>query len=53
MIVGTTPTFTIKVTDDETLDFEAAENIYFTIRQGSIKFTKTGEDIAIIDKQTL
>lgn len=53
MIVGTTPTFTIKVTDDETLDFEQAENIYFTIRQGSVKFTKTGEDIGIIDEHTL
>ena len=53
MVIGTTPTFTIKVTDDETLNFEEAENIYFTIRQGSIKFTKSGEDITIIDPQTL
>ena len=53
VIVGTTPTFTIKVTDDETLNFEQTENIYFTIRQGSVKFTKTGEDISIIDEHTL
>lgn len=53
LIIGTTPTFTLTVTDDEDLDFNEAENIYFTIRQGSIKYTKSGEDIQIVDAQTL
>lgn len=52
MIVGTTPTFTLTV-QDENLDFNEPEHIYFTIRQGSIKYTKTGEDIIILDKNIL
>lgn len=52
MIIGTTPTFTLTVLDDS-LDFNEPAKIYFTIRQGSIKYTKTGEDIIIIDKNTL
>ena len=53
MIIGTTPTFTLKVTDDETLDFTSVEKIYFTIKQGSITYTKTGEDITVIDAHTI
>ena len=53
LIIGTTPTFTLKVTDDETLDFTSVEKIYFTIKQGSISYTKTGEDITIIDEHTI
>ena len=53
MIIGTTPTFTLKVTDDESLDFTSVENIYFTIKQGSVSYTKTGEDITIIDEHTI
>jgi len=53
LIIGTTPTFTLKVTDDESLDFTTVDKIYFTIRQGSIIYTKTGEDITIIDEHTL
>ena len=53
MIIGTTPTFTLKVTDDETLDFTSVEKIYFTIKQGSITYTKTGEDIIIVDEHTI
>lgn len=53
MIIGTTPTFTLKVTDDETLDFTSVEQIYFTIKQGSVSYTKTGEDVVIIDEHTI
>lgn len=53
MIIGTTPTFTLKVTDDDTLDFNNAEHIYFTIRQGSIIYTKQDSDITIVNENTL
>ena len=53
MIIGTTPTFTLKVTDDETLDFNSAEHIYFTIRQGSVSYTKQDEDITIVNEYTV
>ena len=53
MIVGTTPTFTLRVTDDENLNFYDAENIFFTIRQGSVEYTKDMEYITIVDNFTL
>ena len=49
MIIGTTPTFTLTIPDKEGLDLNSAEEIYFTIRQGSLKITKFGEDITIIN----
>ena len=52
MIIGTTPTFTLIVKDDN-LDFNEPEHIYFTIRQGDVKYTKTNEDITILDKNIL
>ena len=53
MIIGTTPTFTLVVKNDEDLDFNNAEHIYFTITQGKVSYTKTGEDVIIIDETTL
>ena len=53
IITGTTPTLTLHVSDDENLDFNEANQIYFTIRQGSVKYTKTSEDIYIVDEHTL
>lgn len=53
MIIGTTPTFTLTIPDKEELDLNNAENIYFTIRQGSLKITKSGEDIIIINEYTV
>lgn len=53
MIIGTTPTFTLTIPDKEGLNLSSAEEIYFTIRQGSIKITKTGEEVTIINEHTV
>ena len=53
MIIGTTPTFTLSIPEDSGLDLSKATNIYFTIRQGSIIYTKTGSDITIVDENTV
>lgn len=53
LIIGTTPTFNLKISGKEELDLTEAENIYFTIRQGSIKMTKSNEDITIIDEHNV
>lgn len=50
MIVGTTPTFTLTVINNDDLDFNQVENIYFTIRQGSVKLTKETPDITVVAK---
>ena len=50
MIVGTTPTFTLTVLNNDELDFNEVQNIYFTIRQSNIKVTKTTSDITILAK---
>ena len=52
MIIGTTPTFTLSIPEDSGVNLSNATNIYFTIRQGSIIYTKTGSDITIVDKNT-
>ena len=53
LIIGTTPTFNLKISGKEELDLTEAENIYFTIRQGSIKMTKSNEDITVIDEHNV
>lgn len=53
LIIGTTPTFTLTIPDNENLNLNDAENIYFTIRQGSLIITKSGEDVTIINEYTI
>ena len=53
MIIGTAPTLTLKLRDGADVDFNEAENIYFTIRQGSISLTKSTSDIIIDDENTI
>ena len=53
MIIGTTPTFTLKMSEESEIDFSNAVEIYFTARQGSITITKSGEDITVIDPLTV
>lgn len=53
MIIGTTPTLTLKIPEESEADLTQATNIYFTIRQGSIIYTKTGEDITVVDAHTI
>lgn len=47
---GTTPTFTLSF-DEEGLDLTTARNVYATFEQyGSVRITKTGEDLVIGEK---
>lgn len=53
MVIGTTPTFTLTITDDDTLNFFEVETIFFTIKQGSVQYTKSGSDITIIAENSV
>lgn len=53
LIIGTTPTFTLTIPNKGNLNLNDAEKIYFTIRQGSLVITKTGENVNIIDEHTV
>jgi len=46
MIRGTTPTFKLKV-NDENIDFTQAANVYATFQQRDTEITKTGEDLEV------
>lgn len=48
MIRGTTPTFTLRITNGgDDLDLTQASGVYVTIRQNGRVITKTGDDISI------
>lgn len=49
MVRGTTPTFTLRLREDSGIDLNAAQNVYFTIAQGSNSITKSGEDVYVQD----
>lgn len=53
MIIGTTPTFTLKLKRTDDVDLTLARNVYVTLKQGSIVLTKTGNDISVIDAKTI
>ncbi len=53
MIIGTTPTFTLKLKRTSNVDLTQANNVYATLKQGSILLTKTGQDINIVDAKTI
>lgn len=53
MIIGTTPTFILKLKENYNIDFRNATNIYITLQQGSNRITKTGSSITIVDSRTL
>lgn len=53
MIVGTTPTLTLKLKRTSDADLNMATNIYVTLKQGNILLTKTGQDIELVDGKTL
>ena len=46
MVRATTPTLTL-IIQEETADLTLARNIYVTMEQGSIKYTKTGLDLDV------
>jgi hypothetical protein len=53
MIRGTTPTFTLKLREDCNVNLQEANNIYFTVSQGTKEITKTGADLEIADGKTI
>lgn len=46
MIRGTTPTFTLTISDNN-VDLTQALNVYATFKQMGVELTKTGEDLDI------
>lgn len=52
MIRGTTPTFTMTI-KDENIDLNIADNMIFTIEQGSYSVSKESDDIEIEDGRTV
>ena len=53
MIIGTTPTFTLKLKRTCDVNLNLVNNIYVTLKQGSIALTKTGSDLIIVDSKTI
>lgn len=52
MIIGTTPTFTLKLKRTDNVDLTHA-NVYVTLKQGNVLLTKTGNDITVVDNRTI
>ena len=53
MIIGTTPTFTLKLRKSTNINFHEVNNIYITLKQGTNILTKNSSDIQIVDNTTL
>lgn len=53
MIIGTTPTFTLKLKRTYEVDLRQVINVYVTLKQGTILLTKTGLDLNIVDDKTV
>ena len=48
MIRGTTPTFTLNITNGGAdLDLTEASTVYITVRQNGVTITKTGDDLSV------
>lgn len=50
MVRGTTPTFQLKITDED-VDLTQALNVYATFKQLGIQIDKSGDDIEVSEKQ--
>lgn len=53
MIIGTTPTFTLKLKRTSDIDLYSVSNIYVTFKQGSNILTKDRSQITLIDAKTI
>lgn len=53
MIIGTTPTFTLKLKRTYDVDLTTVQNVYVTLKQGTNILTKSGLDINIVDSKTV
>lgn len=49
MVQATTPTFILTLPQD--VDLSLAHNVYFTITQGKLAVTKSGEDLSIDENE--
>lgn len=52
MIIGTTPTFTLKLKRSYDIDLTYS-TVYVTLKQGQTTITKSGEQITLIDGKTV
>lgn len=50
MVRGTTPTFQLKITDDD-VDLTQATNVYATFKQLGFQIDKSGDDLVVTAKQ--
>ncbi len=53
MIIGTTPTLTLKLKRSYNIDLTHVTNVYITLKQGSTVITKTGANIVLVDGKTV
>ena len=53
MIIGTTPTLTLKLKRSYNIDLTHVTNVYVTLKQGSTIITKTSPNITLIDGKTV
>lgn len=53
MIIGTTPTFTLKLRHSYDVDLTQATSIYVTLKQGNLTINKTDNNIIVVDSKTI
>ena len=53
MIIGTTPTLTLKLKRSYNIDLNQATQVYVTLKQGSTILTKSVPDIVLVDGRTV
>lgn len=53
MIIGTTPTLTLKLKRTCEVDLLTASNVYVTLKQGSNILTKSKPEVQVIDAKTV
>lgn len=53
MIIGTTPTFTLRLKRTYNVDLASAQNIYVTFKQGNTILSKDRSNITIVDGKTI
>lgn len=53
VIIGTTPTFTLKLKKTCDVNLLTVSNIYVTLKQGTVILTKTSQDLNIVDSKTV
>ena len=52
MIIGTTPTFTLKLKRSYDIDLTTS-TVYVTLKQGQTTITKSGQQVTVVDGKTV